>query len=78
MSNNVKPASGCTVEGLVGFYNEVKAALYATPEFDSFECDYGPALGECTNDNCLHCRVKRALDNLNPNTSISEISKEGR
>lgn len=54
--------SGLIEFDLLGALREIKAALYATGEFDNYECSFGHALGKCQNDGCIHCRVKRALD----------------
>ena len=54
-------SSGPVIDEAVEALNEIKEALYATTEFDNFECDYGPTLGTCTAKDCLHCRVARSL-----------------
>lgn len=40
---------------------EIKSALYATSEFDNWECEHGAPLDKCVNEDCLHSRVYKIL-----------------
>ena len=58
------------------FYNEIKDALEACPEFNNFECEYGLTLGECENVECLHCRVLRAINSKDRDENRKEIMND--
>lgn len=55
------------------FAKEVKTALYATTEFENFECDCGPSLDECVNEDCLPSRVYKAIKLLEKETGYINI-----
>jgi hypothetical protein len=71
MSNNAKPDSGCTVEGLVRFLKWADREYGISDVFYGCGCEHGfkPAR-DCPNDGCKRAEMHRLFDKIMPESNV--------